>query len=46
MTKLLMCPPMYFDVDYDINPWMTENLNKVDREKAELQWSKLYNALR
>ena len=46
MTKLLMCPPMYFDVDYDINPWMTENLNKVDREKAELQWRKLYNALR
>jgi len=37
---------MYYDVDYDINPWMTNNLNKVDKEKAEKQWKRLYNALR
>lgn len=46
MNKLLMCPPMYFDVDYDINPWMSNNLNKVDKDKAERQWKSLYNALR
>ena len=37
---------MYYDVDYDINPWMTGNQNKVDKDKAERQWKRLYNALR
>lgn len=46
MTKLLMCPPMYFDVDYDINPWMTTNIHGIDKDKAEKQWRRLYNALR
>jgi len=46
MNKLLMCPPMYFNVDYDINPWMSDNINQVDKDLAERQWKKLYNALR
>lgn len=41
-----MCPPMYFDVNYDINPWMTENLHKVNKDLAEKQWKRLYSALR
>ena len=41
-----MCPPMYYDVDYEINPWMGKNLHQVDKEKAEKQWRRLYNALR
>jgi N-dimethylarginine dimethylaminohydrolase len=30
MKKILMCPPNYFDVEYEINPWMDRN-NKVSR---------------
>lgn len=45
MTRLLMCPPDYFDVDYDINPWMTDNQHTVDKQKAKEQWQQLYNAL-
>jgi ornithine--oxo-acid transaminase len=41
-----MCPPAYFDVSYDINPWMTDNQNNVDKILATKQWNKLYEALR
>jgi N-dimethylarginine dimethylaminohydrolase len=30
MKKILMCPPNYFDVEYEINPWMNKD-NKVNR---------------
>lgn len=36
--EFLMCPPTYFDCTYDINPWMTDNINKVDVVKAMDQW--------
>ena len=45
MKNILMCEPRFFDVSYDINPWMTNNAGKVDVELAEHQWQELYDAL-
>ena len=45
MKNILMCEPRYFDVSYDINPWMTNNKGLVDKELAEHQWQELYNSL-
>jgi len=39
-----MCPPMYFRVDYSINPWMTEKL--VNVTKAVSQWNRLYRMVK
>lgn len=33
-----MCPPTYFAVEYNINPWM---VSQIDRKKAEIQWTRL-----
>lgn len=41
-----MCRPDYFGVDYDINPWMGDNIGKVDTILAITQWEKLYKALK
>lgn len=41
MKTFLMCEPTYFGVSYDINPWMTGNLNNVNREKAAEQYNNL-----
>lgn len=40
MAKFLMCPPQFFDIDYEINPWMHTN-NPVDHALALKQWEKL-----
>lgn len=45
MKNILMCEPKFFDVSYDINPWMTDNYGKVDKELADQQWHELYDAL-
>lgn len=42
MTKILMCPPDYFSIDYAINPWMTVG-SGCDVEKAKMQWNSLKN---
>ena len=39
--KLLMCPPTYFDIEYEINAWMSQD-NQVDQIKAREQWQALY----
>lgn len=39
--KVLMCRPDYFDIEYEINPWMHVE-NKVDPKKALEQWENLY----
>ncbi len=41
---LLMCPPDYFEVAYEINPWMHVE-RKVDAAKAKTQWRKYYELL-
>mgnify|MGYP001596317751 CR=1 FL=1 len=39
-NKTLMCPPMYFALEYEINPWMDKK-NEVNREKSIKQWDEL-----
>ena len=38
---ILMCRPDYFDIEYEINPWMHVD-NTVDRVVAKQQWQALY----
>jgi len=44
MTHLLVCPPDFFGIEYEINPWMRIS-NRVDREHAIQQWDGLMNVL-
>ena len=39
-----MCPPSYFGVLYEINPWMHREVT-VDRDLAQAQWASLRAAL-
>lgn len=36
-----MCEPKYFDIAYEINPWMRTD-NQVDIHLATIQWHRLY----
>lgn len=38
---ILMCPPDFFAVDYEINAWMRDNCGKTDRALAIKQWTNL-----
>lgn len=40
--KVLMCPPDYFDIEYEINAWMSVG-NQVDKAIASRQWQALYD---
>ncbi len=40
MSRLLMCPPDYFGIEYEINPWMRMS-NKSDSRLAQDQWHNL-----
>jgi len=42
MQKVLMCPPKYYDVEYEINPWMHME-NQPDKQKAHKQWQTLHD---
>ena len=42
--RVLLCPPAYFDVVDQKNPYMSAN-SGVDREKAQRQWQTLCSAL-
>lgn len=44
MSRLLVCPPDYFAVEYEINPWMRLS-NRVDRVRARSQWQGLMTTL-
>lgn len=39
---VLMCPPDYFDIEYEINVWMHQE-DQPAEETAEDQWHKLYD---
>ncbi len=43
--RLLVCPPRYFRVDYVINPWMADQIGRVDDELARKQWGELMESL-
>ena len=45
MPRLLMCPPTYFAIEYEINPWMSR-LRGADPKLAEAQWTHLCDVLR
>ncbi|HEX2614236.1 MAG TPA: hypothetical protein VHL10_01980, partial [Nitrososphaera sp.] len=38
---VLMCPPKYFDIEYEINEWM-DTSNPVEHKRAAAQWQKLH----
>lgn len=42
--SFLMCPPDYFEIAYEINPWMHTEI-KADAGKAKAQWQALYETL-
>ena len=39
-----MCPPDYYEVAYEINPWMSTQ-RKVDQKKAKKEWENYYRLL-
>lgn len=41
---ILMCPPDYFGIEYEINPWMSRS-RQADRDRAEFQWESLRDRL-
>jgi len=43
-SELLMCPPDYYGIEYEINPWMSVR-RPADPERARAQWRALYHAL-
>ncbi len=44
MSRLLVCPPDYFGVEYEINPWMRIT-NAVNPPRAVAQWQELIRVL-
>lgn len=44
MSRFLVCPPDYFSIDYEINPWMRLS-NRVRPDRARLQWQGLMEVL-
>lgn len=45
MKRLLLCPPDFYDIRYEINPWMSL-AQTADRELAESQWRGLRDRLK
>jgi N-dimethylarginine dimethylaminohydrolase len=44
MPRILMCPPDYYGIEYEINPWMSRQ-RQSDRTEAIKQWTALKNLL-
>lgn len=44
MARILMCPPTYYGIEYEINPWMSR-LTGATAETALAQWQNLCTAL-
>ena len=43
--RFLMCEPVYYDVDYVINPWMEGNLHRSSKPRARAEWEGLRQLL-
>jgi N-dimethylarginine dimethylaminohydrolase len=43
--RILMCPPDYYGIEYEINPWMSR-CRGSDRPRAVAQWTALVGILR
>jgi N-dimethylarginine dimethylaminohydrolase len=44
MTRFLMCPPDFYGIEYEINPWMHRE-HPADHDLAISQWDDLYRTL-
>ncbi len=44
MSRLLMCSPEFFGIQYEINPWMRIS-NQSDPRQAQTQWNALVRVL-
>jgi N-dimethylarginine dimethylaminohydrolase len=44
MSRIFMCLPKYFGIEYEINPWMRIS-NQSDGERARTQWQTLTQVL-
>jgi len=42
--RILMCPPDYYGIEYEINPWMSRSRGSSP-ERAHGQWQTLYDTL-
>src|SRR5882724_271375 len=40
--RILMCPPDYYGIEYEINPWMSRSRGSSP-DKARAQWQSLYD---
>ena len=45
MNRFLMCAPDFFEIRYEINPWM-DRTQGADRALAREQWTRLHDTLR
>lgn len=45
MARFMMCPPKYFAIEYEINPWMSR-LHGSNPDLANAQWQHLVNIIR
>ncbi len=43
--RLLMCPPEYYGIEYEINPWMSRS-RQANARLARDQWNRLHRLLR
>jgi N-dimethylarginine dimethylaminohydrolase len=42
--RILMCPPDYYGIEYEINPWMSRSRGS-NTERARAQWRRLHDTL-
>jgi N-dimethylarginine dimethylaminohydrolase len=42
--RILMCPPDYYGIEYEINPWMSRQRGAA-KERARAQWQRLCDTL-
>ena len=43
-ARILMCPPDYFGIEYEINPWMNMQQG-TNPQPVRRQWQRLYQTL-
>ncbi|PYJ67648.1 MAG: amidinotransferase, partial [Verrucomicrobia bacterium] len=44
MRELLLCPPDYYGIEYEINPWMSR-AHGAEAALAQKQWKELHGRL-
>ncbi len=44
MRELLLCPPDHYEIEYEINPWMSR-ARAADKPLVKAQWTRLFETL-